>query len=66
MLVMNSVLEVIFNCICSDSYQWNMATWPEEWSKHESWVVMRFSNESNMSAEKYVVKQPNLRVHKMS
>jgi len=55
---MNTVLEVIFNGTCSDSYQWNMATRLEECSKHEFRIVMRFRNEGIVSAEKYVVKMP--------
>ena len=55
--VRNSVLEVILQGTCGDSYQLNMATRLEQWSKHEVRIVMRFFDESNMSAEKYVVRR---------
>jgi len=53
------VLEVILQRTCGDSYQLKMATRLEQWSKHEVRILMRFFYERNMSAEKYVVKQPS-------
>jgi hypothetical protein len=52
------VLEVILERTCGDNHQLNMATRLGEWSKHEARIVMRFFNESDMSAGKYVVMQP--------
>jgi len=52
------VLEDILQRTCGDSYQLKTATRLEQWSKHEVRTIMRFFNESDMSAEKYVVKQP--------
>jgi hypothetical protein len=53
------VLEGILQRICGgDSYQLNMATPLEQWSKNEVPLVIRFFIERDMSAEKYVVKQP--------
>ena len=51
------MLEVILQCKRGDSYQLNMVTQLEQWSKQKAWILMRFSNEMNTSAEKYVVKQ---------
>jgi hypothetical protein len=52
------VLEDILQRTCVDSYQLKTATRMEQWSKREVRTVMRFFSESDMSAEKYVVKQP--------
>jgi hypothetical protein len=55
---MNTVLKVILQRTCGDSYQLNMATRLEQWSKHELRIVMRFFNERDVSAEKCIVRQP--------
>jgi hypothetical protein len=48
---------IILQRTCIDSYQLNMTTELEGCFKHEVRKGMRFFNERNMSAEKYVVKQ---------